>query len=177
MENNHPDGMDAGSKITERLREIIGDDPEKLASVKKIFQSEADRRVQAGVDRFRSETLPQHVAKEIEQLNARRPEEILSVKERALEVSARLGMDYKSVAQILLGEGDVDERINSFEELVHDAQISYTEEKLKLHGVNPPPSPGTWNGAFNRADLARMTPAQISQAVASGRLNNVLGRK
>jgi len=173
-EENRPGVDDAGARIEQRIREVVGDDAEKITAVKKLLQSETDRRVEAGVRRFREETLPKHVQVELEKINSQKPEDVIATKERALEVAARLGVDYQAVSRLFLAEGDLGDRADAFEELVKGAQISYVEEKLKIHGVNPPKAQPVWDGSLTRNDLKRMTPEQISKAMAGGRLDSML---
>ena len=167
---------DSGSQTLEgRIRELGIDDDGQVEAVRKLIQSVSDKRVQTGVDRFRAETLPIHVQKELDAITSKKPEEVLRTKERALELASKIGMDYKVVSQLLLAEGDVEERAMALEESVHDAQISYVNERLKLGGVNPPQGQNiVWDGSLSRADLKRMSPEQISKAMAGGRLDSML---
>lgn len=170
----NPGVEDAWAAVKGKIRQIVGDDSEKASALQKLVQSESDRRVQRAVDKFRSETLPAHVQKELDAMNSKKPEQVLAIKERALELASKIGMDYQVVAKLLLAEGDVEERALALEESVHDAKVSYIEEKLKLGGVNPPSAQPVWDGSLSRADLRRMSPEQISKAMAGGRLDSML---
>jgi hypothetical protein len=169
-----PSVDDAWAQVKSKIREIAGDDEDKVLAIQKIVQSESDRRVQRAVDKFRSETLPQHVQKELDAMHSKKPEQVLAVKEKALEFSARTGMSYETVSRLLLGDGEPDDVLSALEEDINTVKINYVEEKLKIHGVNPPKAQPVWDGSLTRNDLKRMTPEQISKAMAGGRLDSML---
>jgi hypothetical protein len=172
-----PSVDDAWAQVKSKIREIVGDDSEKASALQKLVQSESDRRVQRAVDKFRSETLPIHLQKELDALTSKKPEQVLAAKEKALEFSARTGMSYETVSRLLLGDGSPDELLERLEEDVTQAKHDYVERTLKVHGVNPPSAQPVWDGSLTRNDLRRMSPEQISKALAGGRLDSVMGRK
>ena len=176
-EENRPGVEDAWAAVKSKIRDIVGDDMDKAFALQKLVQSESDRRVQRAVDKFRSETLPQHVQKELDAMHSKKPEQVLAVKEKALEFAARTGMSYETVSRLLLGDGEPDDVLSALEEDINTVKINYVEEKLKIHGVNPPKAQPVWDGSLTRNDLRRMSPEQISKALASGRLDSVMGRK
>lgn len=176
-EENRPGVEDAWAAVKGKIRQIVGDDSEKASALQKLVQSESDRRVQRAVDKFRSETLPIHLQKELDALTSKKPEQVLATKEKALEFSARTGMSYETVSRLLLGDGSPDELLERLEEDVTQAKHDYVERTLKIRGVNPPKAQPVWDGSLTRNDLRRMSPEQISKALASGRLDSVMGRK
>ena len=169
-----PSVDDAWAGVKSKIREIAGDDEDKVLAIQKIVQSESDRRVQRAVDKFRSETLPQHVAKEIQEREGRKPEEILRRKEAALEFAARTGLEYQTVAKILIGDAEPEDILSALEEDINTVKINHVEQTLKVHGVNPPKGGTVWDGSLTRNDLRRMSPEQISKAMAGGRLDSML---
>ena len=169
-----PGVEDAWTAVKGKIRQIVGDDSEKASALQKLVQSESDRRVQRAVDKFRSETLPQHVAKEIQEREGRKPEEILRRKEAALEFAARTGLEYQTVAKILIGDAEPEDILSALEEDINTVKINHVEQTLKVHGVNPPKGGTVWDGSLTRNDLRRMSPEQISKAMAGGRLDSML---
>lgn len=166
---------DSGSQTLEgRIRELGIEDDGQVEAVRKLIQSVSDKRVQTGVDRFREQTLPVHLEKALAEREAKKPEEILRRKEAALEFSARTGMSYETVSRLLLGDGEPDDVLSALEEDINTVKINYVEEKLKIHGVNPPSAQPVWDGSLSRADLRRMSPEQISKAMQGGRLDSML---
>lgn len=170
----NPGVEDAWAAVKGKIRQIVGDDSEKASALQKLVQSESDRRVQRAVDKFRSETLPIHLQKELDALTSKKPEQVLATKEKALEFSARTGMSYETVSRLLLGDGSPDELLERLEEDVTQAKHDYVERTLKVHGVNPPKAQPIWDGSLSRNDLRRMSPEQISKAMQGGRLDSML---
>ena len=166
---------DARGRLEEKIRSLGIEDDAQVLAMRKLVQSESDRRVEAGVKRFREETLPVHLEKELAAREAKKPEQVLAAKEKALEFAARTGMSYETVSRLLLGDGSPDELLERLEEDVTQAKHDYVEQTLKVRGVNPPQGQNiVWDGSLSRNDLKRMSPEQISKAMASGRLDSML---
>lgn len=164
-------------ELAEQIRELVGNDDKVTAKILNILKSETDRAVTKGIATFQEKSLPGLLDQELKKKAETDREFQLSLKEKAIELSAETNIPYKVILRNLKGdESEDNEAIQDLQELVSKAKIEKATELQMRGGGLPQVSGEAGIGQLSASDLAKMKPKDVVQAMNAGLCNRILGR-
>lgn len=176
----------------EKVQETALSNPDIMKSildaepVRKLKQSEIDKRYQSMLDKFNAETLPKLLEEErakgqkqpweikIEELEAKtarqeRENAIEKQKTRAISIATEKGVPLAAIsAYIGVSDEETDSALNPVIDSLLKWKDNAVTEALKTVGAQPRPQAGSNSEAMTMAEFKKLTPTEQSKFMASG---------